>query len=112
VLIVDVTIVAVVLVVIAIASVLVSRSIFGSGPLSIGGDGAVAGSVRVDSNVRQGPGISFAKVAVLVSGTAVKVSCIDAGWAKLASPYPDRYIARELLALTAGPKPCPAGNAP
>jgi hypothetical protein len=112
VLVLDVAIAAVVLIAIAVASVVASRAFSGGRLLRIGGGGAVARSVRTGSNVRQGPGTSFAVVAVLPSGTEVKVSCVDAGWARLASPYAGRYIAGWLLALTKNPKPCPARNAP
>lgn len=111
----DVAIVAMVLVIIAVASVSGYRALSKGGLLPAGGGGggavagsvvSVTGSVRVGSNVRQGPGTSFPVVTVLPPGADVKVSCVDAGWARLASPYAGRYIARSLLALTEDPKPC------
>lgn len=67
---------------------------------------AVPGTVEAGSNVRAGPGTAFAVVAVLQAGRHVRVSCVESGWARLASPYRGRYIARWLLALEKDPKPC------
>lgn len=126
---VSVLIVAMMLVVIAVAAAAGYRSFSGGGPVLAGGGGGggavqssaaagsapagsdVAGSVLTGSNVRQGPGTSFGVVAVLASGSGVTVSCVDAGWARLASPYPGSYIFRGLLALNQDPKPCTEGNA-
>jgi hypothetical protein len=103
----DIAIVAMVLVAIAVASSLAYRAFSrGSLLLPARGGGAVAGSVRTGSNVRQGPGTTFPVVTVLQSGSHVTVSCIDAGWARLESPYAGRYIASWLLALTENPKTC------
>jgi hypothetical protein len=136
-LVVSVLIVAMMLVVIAVAATAGYRTFSGGGPvLAEGGGGAaqgsavagsaptssdvagsaptssdVAGSVLTGSNVRQGPGTSFGVVAVLASGSGVTVSCVDAGWARLASPYAGSYIFRGLLALKEDPKPCTAESA-
>lgn len=66
----------------------------------------VPGTVQVGSNVRAGPGTAFAVVTELQAGRHVRVSCVESGWARLASPYEGRYIARSLLALEKDPKPC------
>ena len=105
-LILDAVIVAIMLVIIAVASVVGYRAFSKGDLLPAGGGGTVAGSVRAGSNVRQGPGTSFPVITVLPPGANVTVSCVDAGWARLASPYAGRYIARWLLALTEDPKPC------
>ena len=110
VLILDILIVAMMLAIIAVASTAGYRVVSGSGAFGL--HPAVAGSVLVGSNVREGPGKSFTIVAVLESGSKVSVSCVDAGWARLASPYAGRYIARGLLSLKKEPKACQAGNAP
>jgi hypothetical protein len=67
---------------------------------------AVAGSVLIGSNVREGPGTTFAVVAVLQAGSHVTVACVEEHWARLASPNADRYVARRLLTLERNPKPC------
>jgi hypothetical protein len=124
---VSVLIVAIMLVVIAVAAAAGYRTFSGGGPVLAGGGGGgaqssavagsaptgsdVTGSVLTGSNVRQGPGTSFGVVAVLASGSDVTVSCVDAGWARLASPYPGSYIFRGLLALNQDPKPCTEGSA-
>lgn len=69
--------------------------------------GAASGSVAVGRlNARTGPGTSSPVVGKLHSGDAVKVSCANPNWARLASPYPGSYVYLSYLALEEDPKPC------
>ncbi len=68
----------------------------------------VEGAVREGTawNVRGGPGMAFPPIAVIHSGQAVRVACLEHGWARLESPNEGAFVYAEGLGLNATPPPC------
>jgi len=68
----------------------------------------IAGTVLKGTawNVRGGPGMDFAPIAVIQPGQVVRVACLDRGWARLESPNPGAFIWTKALALNATPPSC------
>lgn len=63
---------------------------------------AVPATATTAVNVRSGPGVSFAKVDVLLAGQAVNVTECQSGWCYVEKSGPDGWVSGNYLQATGG----------